>query len=534
MPLSIAELPLQLKAVLKHFSKAKLAVLIILMTGSLAAFFLLMSWSSKPEFIPIYSNLSAEDAGDIIAYLKENKISYKLTSSGRVIQIPQNKIYETRIELASRGVPKGSGIGFEVFDNTKLGMTEFVQNVNYQRALQGELSRTINGLSEVESSRVHIVLPPKSLFIDREEPASASVSLKLYRGRWLSKDQIQGIVHLISSSVSRLRPENVTIVDSSGKLIAGSNDENSTGKVTSDQLEFQAKKEKSIENRVKSMLESVLGQDKAIVRVSCELDFMRQEKTEEMYFPENQVVRSEKSFNEYSNLPGSAASGVPGLSANVVQGKSTGNNKKSNSSFQKQDHTKNYEIGKVTSHQVLPIGKLKRLSVAVIVDGKYQKEIVGEGDESRSEQRYVARTPEELATIEAIVKRAVNYDEARGDQIEVANISFAANDWDDVEQDSQAAGKVLKEYSHVFRYAAAGLFVVLSFFLVVRPIIRWITSDDIDNFQIIEQLPKTIAELEKEYEEDGERLPMVGQATLMLSKEQENSLKLIKEWIRDK
>lgn len=534
MAFSISEFPAQLKAFFKHFSRAKLAVLITLMTGSLIAFLLVMSWSSKPEFLPIYTNLSAEDAGEIIAYLKQSKIPYKLTSSGQVIQIPQNKIYETRIELASKGLPRGSGIGFEVFDNTKLGMTEFVQNVNYQRALQGELSRTINGLSEVESSRVHIVLPPKSLFIDQEEPASASVSLKLYKGRWLSKDQIQGIVHLISSSVSRLRPENVTIVDNSGKLLAGSRDEDTAGKITVDQLEFQDKKERSLENRVKSMLESVLGQDKAIVRVSCELDFIQQEKTEEMFYPENQVVRSEKSFNEYSNKPGSSPAGIPGLAANVVEKKSKNNTTDGNTSFQKQDQTRNYEIGKVISRQVLPIGKLKRLSVAVIVDGTYKTETVGEGTEAVSEKRYIPRTKEELSILEAIVKRAVNYNEQRGDQIEVANISFAANSWTDIDEEETKISTTVKEYSYILKYAAAGLFVLLSFFLVVRPIIRWITSDVMDDFQIFEQLPKTIAELEKEYEQEGENLPMVGQATLMLSKEQENSLKLIREWIKDK
>lgn len=533
MAFSIADISSQFKAVFKHFSKAKLSVLVLLMTASLIAFFLLLNWSSKPEHLPIYSNLSAEDAGDIIAYLKENKIPYKLTSSGKVIQIPQNKIYETRIELASRGLPRGSGIGFEVFDNTKLGMTEFVQNVNYQRALQGELSRTINGLSEVESSRVHIVLPPKSLFIDQDEPASASVSLKLHQGRWLSKDQIQGIVHLISSSVARLNPENVTIVDNSGKLLAGSNNDKEAGKITVDQLEFQDKKERSIENRVKSMLESVLGQDKAIVRVSCELDFIQQEKTEEMFFPENQVVRSEKSFNEYSKKPDSVPVGIPGLAANVTKDKASQNEINSNTSFQKQDHTRNFEIGKVTSHQILPIGKLKRLSVAVIVDGTYKTEKIGEGDETITEQRYTPRTPEEMTTLETIVKRAVNYDEKRGDQIEVANISFAAGNLSEQQEYDSDVKTTLKEYAYILKYAAAGIFVLFSFFLVVRPIIRWITSESIDDFQIIEQLPKTIAELEKEYEE-GSNLPMVGQAALMLSKEQENSLKLIKEWIKDK
>jgi flagellar M-ring protein FliF len=339
---------------------------------------------------------------------------------------------------------------------------------------------------------------------------------------------------LISSSVARLKPENVTIVDNTGKLLAGSNDENIAGNITIDQLEFQEKKERSLEHRIKSMLETVLGQDKAIARVSCELDFIQQEKTEEMFFPDNQVVRSEKAFNQFSKEADSNPAGVPGLAANVVNDNTAETSVDPNMSFQKQDRTRNYEIGKMTSHQILPIGKLKRLSVAVIVDGTYKNETIGEGEDIKTEQRYIPRTQEEMATLEAIVKRAVNYDEQRGDQIEVANISFAANNWGKKEQDETDVNTTLKEYSSVLKYIAAGLFVLLSFLLVVRPIIRWITSDAIDDFQIFEHLPKTIAELEKEYEQEGENLPMVGQASLMLSKEQENSLKLIKEWIKEK
>ena len=181
---------------------------------------------------PLYGNLAPEDAAEIVAKLKENQIPYQLTMDGTGVHIPYDKIYETRLELASQGLPRGTGIGFEVFDDTKLGMTEFVQNVNYQRALQGELSRTINTLMEVESSRVHIVMPARSLFIEEEEPATASVILKLRRGKYLSKDQIQGIVHLISSSVSRLDPEDVTVIDNNGKMLAGFKEKSTVSQVT--------------------------------------------------------------------------------------------------------------------------------------------------------------------------------------------------------------------------------------------------------------------------------------------------------------
>ncbi|MGD8468140.1 MAG: flagellar basal-body MS-ring/collar protein FliF, partial [Desulfobacterales bacterium] len=193
----------QLQTFFNSISLAKRIALLTLAVGSVAAFVFLLNWTGKPEFLPLYSHLDANDAGVIVSRLKEQKIPYRLTANGSTILIPQELIYETRMNLASEGLPQGGSMGFELFDNTKLGMTEFAQNVNYQRALQGELVRSINGFEEVDSCRVHIVMPEKSLFVEEEESASASVVLKLHHGKWLSQPQVQGIVHLVSSSVSR-------------------------------------------------------------------------------------------------------------------------------------------------------------------------------------------------------------------------------------------------------------------------------------------------------------------------------------------
>lgn len=204
---------LQIRNLLASLSPAKKISMAVMIIGTIAGFALLMSWTGKPDFRNLYANLAPEDAGEILNYLKEQNIPYRVTENGTGIEVPQDRVHECRMSLASKGLPQGGGIGFEVFDNTKLGMTEFVQNVNYQRALQGELSRTINRIAEVESSRVHIVMSAKSLFIEQEEPATASVVLKLRRGKWLTADQVQSVVHLVSSSVARLKPENVTVVD---------------------------------------------------------------------------------------------------------------------------------------------------------------------------------------------------------------------------------------------------------------------------------------------------------------------------------
>ena len=229
----------QLNAAFSNLSLGKKLTLGILILGSVAGFIFLMNWSGQSEFQPLYTNLDSEDASAILSKLKEQKIEYRIASNGKTILIPEQYIYETRMQLASAGLPQGGGIGFEIFDNTKLGMTAFAQSVNYQRALQGELARTINQISEIESSRVHIVLTEKSLFVDEEDPATASVVLKLRTGKWLNQSQINGIVHLVSSSVARLSPENVTVVDSKGKLLAGVKNPSSFGSLSSDQLDYQ-------------------------------------------------------------------------------------------------------------------------------------------------------------------------------------------------------------------------------------------------------------------------------------------------------
>ena len=254
----------QLNAAFSNLSLGKKITLATLILGSVVGFIFLMNWSGQSEFQPLYANLDPDDASAVLSKLKEQKIEYRIASNGTTILIPEQHIYETRMQLASAGLPQGGGIGFEIFNDTKLGMTAFAQNVNFQRALQGELARTINRLTEIESARVHIVMTEKSLFVEEEEPATASVVLKLRPGKWLSQGQVKGIVHLVSSSVARLSPENVTVVDSNGKMLAGANDPSSFGSLSYDQLDYQAKVEKKLENRVRTMLEN----DRVLIEIT--------------------------------------------------------------------------------------------------------------------------------------------------------------------------------------------------------------------------------------------------------------------------
>ena len=525
----------QLKATFSNLSRGKQITLVTLLLGSLTGFIILMSWSGKTEFQPLFAQLDPEDAGIILARLKEQKIEYRLASNGTTILIPQEYISEMRMKMATEGLPRGSGIGFEIFNDTKLGMTEFAQNVNYQRALQGELSRSINRIGEIESSRVHIVLPEKSLFVEDEEPATASVVLKLRPGKWLNQSQINGIVHLVSSSVARLSPENVTVVDQNGKLLAGVNKDSSFGDLSSDQLEYQARVEKNLENRVRTMLESALGENKAIVRLSCSFDFKSKEKTEELYLPDNRVVRSEQSLNESSTNPDAKPQGIPGVRSNIP-GDATAADLSSTSgqatTFAKNDRTVNYEIGKIVSHVKEPVGEMTRVSIAVMVDGTYERVAKQDG---QFDWKYIPRSAEEMQKFENIVKRAVNFDAARGDEVEIVNIPFETTLLS-LNADTPAEDKwtnLLRKYQPYMKYGFLSFFLFLSFLFFVRPLVRWLTEYSFGDFEMFRQLPRTVGELEGDFDPAARRLTFRDQASKLIASDSEASMGVMRDWIKE-
>jgi len=532
---AIRQILSQLNATFSNLSLGKKITLVTLILGSVAGFLFLMNWSGKSEFQPLYAQLDPEDASAILSRLREQKIDYRIASNGSTVLIPQEHIYETRMQLASAGLPRGSGVGFEIFDNTKLGMTAFAQNVNYQRALQGELARTINQITEIESSRVHIVMAEKSLFADDEEPASASVVLKLHSGKWLNQGQVDGILHLVSSSVARLSPENVTIVDSKGKLLAGVKDPSSFGSLSSDQLDYQDRVEKAMENRIRTMLESALGENKAIVRLSGSFDFKKQERTEEHYLPDNRVVRSEQQLKETTVDSGTTPQGIPGIRSNLPGDPSAAQQSTftdSNRGFEKNDRTVNYEIGKVISHIKEPVGEMTRVSVAVLVDGTYKRIDKAEGE---IEWQYVARTAEEMQKFESMVKRAVNFDTARGDQVDIVNIPFettklAANDTEVVEDGWM---DLLKKYQPYLKYGFLSFFLLLSFMFFVKPLVRWLTEYSFGDMQMFKQLPKTVGELEGEFNPEANQLIFRDQASELIASDKDASIGVMRDWIKE-
>ena len=518
----------QFKNLIGGMSLAKKISILVLLAVTVSGFVFIMTWAGAPNYKALYSGLNPEDAGSVVSFLQENNVAYKIGTYGNTILVPEENVHELRMQLAARGLPQGGGIGFEIFDDTKIGMTEFSQNINFQRALQGELSRTINGFDEVEKSRIHIVMASKSLFAEKEEPASASVVVKLYQGRKLSNSKVQSIVHLLSSAISGLDPENVTVVDNNGNMLTRINKGDSFEGSSDDQLAYQAKIERNLENSVKSMLETALGKAKATVRISCAMDFQKLEKTQEMYLPENRVIRSEQRFNELSSDQDTLAAGIPGVTENSLDS-ATNALEAGTKGYQKNDQTINYEIGKVVSHIVEPVGKLQRLSIAVIVDGTYRE---NEDEEGNVTREYVPRTPDEMTKLKNIVKTAVNFDENRGDILEIVNLPFegAKDDFiQDVATETGWLAMVLK-YSVYLKYAMAVLFIFMLFLFVVKPIVAWLTGSASENRELIPELPKRLNEIENGMAGGTNQLSFQNRASQMISSDQ-NSVDLLREWL---
>lgn len=449
--------------------KITTAIVLTLVVAGLAMMFF---WANQIDYQLLYSNLSSEDAGDIVSKLKEQRIPYKFSGGGSSVLVPADKVYELRLALANEGLPAGGHVGFEIFDQTSFSTTEFVQRLNYQRALQGELVRTISEFREVEHARVLLVMPDDSLFVEDSKPPSASVLLKLRSA--LASDKVAGIVHLVASAVEGLSPDQVTVVDTTGRvLFKGPNQADQTALFASNKLDHQRQVEASIGARVQSMLEGIVGKGKAIVRVSADLDLDQIDFSEEKYDPDSSVIRSKQRKSESSERNRANESGVrlenTSQGTIPVQGGAEGERR-----FRKEDEVVNYEINRVTRHVLKPSGAVKRLSVAAAVDGTY--EAVTAKDRSKTE-KYIPRTQEQLQDLEKMVKRAMGFDEDRGDQVYVS--SFPLSMSRDVREAPQVPGIDWLALGRQYLRTALNLVLVIFVFLfVVRPLLKSLKTID--------------------------------------------------------
>lgn len=387
---------------------------------SAAAFAILIFVANRTDYRPLFTNLTSEDAGEIVKKLKDAKTPYQFTPDGKGILVPSDKVYELRLTLASEGIPQGGGVGFEIFDRKNFGMTEFVQKLNYQRALQGELSRTIAQLTGVEQARVHLVIPEKTLFKDNERPATASIVLKMKSNRALRDSEVQGVVHLVASSIEGMDPEHVTVLDSRGMILSKGGSSDATSRMTTAMQETQRSYEKNVEERLQSLLDRIVGGGKSVARVTAAFDFKQVERVEEKFDPESIAVRSEQRTEEKGSSTTSGA-GVPGVQTNL--GRTTPGAGATSGGGSKNDETLNYEVSRSTAKIIEPVGALSKISIAVLVDGKYEAPAaVKEGQAVKA--KYTPRSPDELLKIETLVKSAVGFNAERGDQLTVQNIPF--------------------------------------------------------------------------------------------------------------
>lgn len=421
-------------------------------------------WANKAEYKKVYSNLAQEDIAAISGILEKQKIPFKTAQNETVILVPEDRVSKVRLMLAAEGQPRGGGVGFEIFDKTDFGTTEFVQQLNYQRALQGELARTIKDIEQVKDAKVLIVMPKDSVFIEDTKPPSASVFLKL-RDK-ISPDKVNAVVHLVASAIEDLTPELVTVIDSNGKVLSSGvpGDENSE---INSQLKYKLGYEKNMAGRIQTMLEGIVGIGKAIVRVTADMDFSQVDLNEELFDPDTQVVRSRQTIadniekkNDFENKISSVNPVAQGLNPS---GKSE---KKEH-----QDDTINYEISKTVRITQKPVGTVQRLSVAAVLDGKYIWEKVDGG----RKKVYAPRTDEEINQFMTIVRQTMGYSADREDQVTVQSIPFSVGGvWDDGAVGAFESDTIdWQEYRNEYGRAIANVLIVfLVFIFVVRPLIR--------------------------------------------------------------
>ncbi len=494
---------------------------------SLALFGLIIFQARTADYQLLYGNLAETDAASVVEWLKAQNIPYQLKNNGRNIAVPSDKVHEARLSLAAAGLPEGSGVGFEIFDKQSFALTDFVQKINYTRALQGELSRTIASLGPVETARVHLALPEKRLFKNQQKPATASVIVKIRPGRQLAEQQVQGIIHLVSSSVEGLAPEHVTVIDQNGTVLTRVSGNGFIGKLAPDMLEFQLNVERHLEDRAQALLDRAVGAKNAMVRITAELDFSRFEKTEEIFDPEEPVIRSEQISEEKSGSE--IVGGIPGVQSNLQGNTTQAGGATPPSSRSKK--TTNYEISKVVSKTVNPVGTIKRISVAVLVADR----VIPATD--KEPQKFEPRSEEELAEIEAMITSALGLDKGRGDRIEVTSMPFS-DTLEGVEE--EIAANLLYEYMPLIRYGLLLVGGLLVYFLMIRPLIKTLRQDVTEHFKTVEELEaEQKQKLLEEETEEAEELAELEQNPILriraeVTEDPVFAAHILKNWINQK
>lgn len=467
---------------LKQLRGNPLVVLLVAAAASIAVVAALFMWASSPEYRVLYSNLSEADGGRIIAELDSRGVPYQFSEGGQALLVPGNHVHTLRLQLAEQGLPRGGNLGLELMDNQAFGISQFAEQVNFQRGLEGELARSIESLGPVERVRVHLSMAKPSVFIRDREPAKASIVLTLLPGRVLGEGQVSAIVHMVSSSVPELSTEDVTVVDQNGRLLTANTTQGND--LDGSQLAYITEVERSYQRRIENILSPILGSENVRAQVAAQIDFSRREETSERYgpnqAPNESAVRSRQLSLSYdgedplaTGIPGALSNTPPGVAPapiNQPEAEEGENDLPANALRNlRQDDVVNYEVDRSIEHIQHRLGQVQRLSAAVVVN--FRRAINEEG-----EVEQVALSPEEVAQLERLVQQAMGFSLDRGDQVEVVNTPFASTDEATDETDWWRQPEMLSLASTLGRYLLVALAALLLYLLILRPLIKRYTQ----------------------------------------------------------
>ncbi|MEK7700097.1 MAG: flagellar basal-body MS-ring/collar protein FliF [Planctomycetota bacterium] len=414
-------------------------IMIMLTMGFIGGIVGITQWARKPDYGLLYGELNAKENGEVVEFLKEENIPYQIGRNGTAIMVPGEKIYEVRLKLAGKGLPREES-GYELLDKVGFGTSDFVQQINYRRAIQGELAKTIKHMDYVEWAQVHLAIPEGSLFIEEEKAPTASVILKLKNKNMnaLKPEQVASITHLVSSSVAGLKPENVTITDTRGNLLSRKDSPLSTAGTSNDQLEVKKKIEDYFTAKAQDLLEKIVGAGKSVVRISADLDFRHVDERIIEFDPERKVSKVQTVTTRISGGAPFSGGGMAGVQANLNLTQS-GIIQTAGTSEEEETAQNQYEVSK-TERVVANHGAMvKRLSVAVLLDGMYEEK---KSDDGKIQRAYIPRNKDEITRIAALVKQAIGVDDVtRGDSFEIQNVQFYEQPFEPNEQEDATVKK---------------------------------------------------------------------------------------------
>jgi flagellar M-ring protein FliF len=443
--------------------------------------------SAKKDYVVLLKDVAPEQSSSVITVLENKKIPYQLMDSGKTLLVPSNFLPSTQMLIMSEVGSEKLSQGLELFDKQNFGSTTYEQRIKYQRALQGELMRAINTIDSVSRSKVILAIPEKKVFLDEGGEPTASVIIELRAGKVLNEDQVRGITYLVSNSVEKMKPENVSVVDSRGKVLSKKSDSSLAD--SAELMDARRKIENYFQERIESIVSKVVGEGKVIARVSADLNNRQVSKTEEIVDPEKTAIRSQQSDQESVEGARSNPTGVAGARANLP-GAAEGGNVTFNQDVKKEHKTINYEVPKTVVNVVESAGSVNRMSIAVLVDGV----VANVTENGKTVSKWQPRSAQDIARLENIVKNAIGFDEKRGDTVKIESFQFAKEDFTEADQISSEIYRQ-KLIRFILSWVLAALGLALVYLFVIRPFTGWVT----DSFQesIEDMLPKTIEELEE-------------------------------------